>query len=133
MHWGCPSWCPLTPNLSVAPSPRTFCRHTFPLSQRRLRFGISFLAPNCCYFIMTPWEFLNIIYTSTSSSVLVFKCHQDHSFSCFLPSETFWLFHLLAFKITCLYLLLLKTSAGFPIPSSKSYIGFPLGFSGGNQ
>lgn len=99
----------------------------------RLRFGILFLAPNCCHSVLTPQEFLNIIYTSTSLSVLVFKCHQDYSYTCFSPSEMFWLFHLLASKITCLYMLLLKTSAGFPIPSSQPYIGFPLGFSGGDQ
>lgn len=137
-EWSCigavplDSWCPLTPNPSIAPSPRTFFRQTSPFSQKTEVWNLV-SNPQMLLLYTDSLGVSDHHLPSTSLSVLVFKCHQAHSFSHFLPSETFWLFHLLASKITCLYLLLLKTSAGFPIPFSKSWIGFLLGFSGGNQ
>lgn len=49
-------------------------RHSFLLAWKETGLKSYCQHPGWCY---STWEFLNVIYTTTSSTVLVFQCHQD--------------------------------------------------------
>jgi len=98
-----------------------------------LRFGVLFLTPQAA---VGPCWLCGSFWTSfTPALACLYWYLSATKTSCYPPLA---LRNVLAvsfacFQNICLYLLLLKTSAGFPIPSSKPCTGFSLVFSRGNR